>query len=103
MRGAEAGAQIRSGGLIEGNVFIANDTAFNVGIGNGDPSLVRNNLVTLAGYHDVRDYGGALAWGIDGAGRALVRRQHRRAPHRSDGFGRARHPRSMPASRSRTS
>ncbi len=66
MRAAESGAQLRPGGLIEGNVFIANDTAFNVGIGNGDKSMVRDNVVTLAGYHEVRAYGGALAWGIDG-------------------------------------
>jgi hypothetical protein len=65
MRGAEAGAQLRPGGVIEGNVFIANDTAFNVGAGDG-PSFVRDNLVTLAGYNDVAYYGGALAWGIDG-------------------------------------
>jgi hypothetical protein len=61
MRGAESGAQIRSGGIVDGNVFIANDSAFNVG---GSGSQVLNNLVTLAGYHEVGNYGGALAWGI---------------------------------------
>ena len=104
MRGAEAGAQIRSGGLIEGNVFIANDTAFNVGIGNGDQVAGARQPGDARGLPRCPRLRRRAGLGHRRRGAEhLVCRQHRRPPHRPDGCGRARHPDAIPASRSRTS
>lgn len=64
MRGASFGAQIRPGGMIEGNVFIDNNAALNFFSG-ANYTLALNNLVTSAGHKKVAHYEGALAWGID--------------------------------------
>lgn len=65
MRAASFGAQVRPGGMIEGNIFIDNNAAVNFFTGH-NYTLALNNLVTSAGYKQVSDYEGALSRGIDG-------------------------------------
>lgn len=72
MRGASVGAQVRSGGFIEDNVFIDNNVGFNT-LGGGEEatgnySLVTDNLVTSAGYRTVDGFNGAVARGVDSTG-----------------------------------
>lgn len=67
MRGASFGAQVRPGGVIEGNSFIDNNAALNFFSG-GNYTLALDNLVTSAGYKRVSDYEGALSMGIDNQG-----------------------------------
>lgn len=78
MRGASFGAQVRSGGLIEGNSFIDNNAAVNFMGGNyqgagpiGNYTLMLDNLVTSAGHKRVSEQEGALSMGIDGGGSIL--------------------------------
>ncbi|MGF1469640.1 MAG: hypothetical protein ACFCGT_26250 [Sandaracinaceae bacterium] len=77
MRAAAYGAQIRSGGFVEDNAFIDNNSGFNLIGGDylgkgpvGEYSLAHGNLVTSAGYRDT-DQGneGALSEGIYNVGR----------------------------------
>ncbi len=59
-RGASTGAQIRPGGVVQQNVFFANNVQFFTG---GDhPSLVTDNAVTIAGNKRAHQIG-ALGWG----------------------------------------
>jgi hypothetical protein len=74
MRAASWGAQVRSGGFIEDNVFLDNNAAFSFLGGMfgtngpiGNYSLVSDNLVTSAG-HKVAPYIGALSWGMTNSG-----------------------------------
>lgn len=75
MRGASTGAQIRSGGFVEDNVFLDNNVAFNVkggdsyGVGPvGNYSLVSDNLTTSAGYRESAVSPGAKSWGFQNGG-----------------------------------
>ncbi|WP_299552904.1 hypothetical protein [uncultured Tateyamaria sp.] len=66
------GAQIRTGGFVEDNLFFDNNAMLNVlGGGDGGPighySLVQGNVVTDAGYRDAVT-AGALSLGIDNDG-----------------------------------
>ncbi|WP_374301987.1 right-handed parallel beta-helix repeat-containing protein, partial [Paracoccus sp. (in: a-proteobacteria)] len=77
MRGASFGAQVRSGGLVEGNSFIDNNAALNFLGGDyegagpiGNYTLLLDNLVTSAGHKRVAQAEGALSMGID-AGKSL--------------------------------
>lgn len=67
MQGASFGAQIRSGGVVEDNVFVDNNAAVRVGwAGNeGQYSLVRDNIVTLGAHKDAQDLNGALTMGME--------------------------------------
>lgn len=65
MRGASFGAQVRPGGVIEGNTFLDNNAAVNFFSGY-NYTLVLDNIVTSAGYKKVAHYQGALSIGIDG-------------------------------------
>lgn len=66
------GAQIRTGGFVEDNLFFDNNAMLNV-LGGGDAgavghySLVQGNVVTDAGYRDAVT-AGALSLGIDNGG-----------------------------------
>ncbi len=69
---ASFGAQIRTGGFVEDNLFFDNNAMLNVlGGGDGGPighySLVQGNVVTDAGYRDAVT-AGALSLGIDNQG-----------------------------------
>lgn len=68
LRGASFGAQVRPGGLIEGNTFIDNNAALNF-FSSSSYTLALDNLVTSAGYKTVSDFQGALSYGIDGSGK----------------------------------
>lgn len=75
MRGASFGAQVRSGGFVEDNVFIDNNAALNTLGGDyggdgpiGHYSLLLDNLVTSAGHKRVSAAEGALSMGIDAWG-----------------------------------
>jgi hypothetical protein len=70
MRGASFGAQIRTGGLIEDNVFVDNNGGFAVLGGDykdrgpeGEYALVTDNLTTSAGHKTVDRSEGALSIG----------------------------------------
>lgn len=71
LRGASFGAQVRPGGLIEGNTFIDNNAALNF-FSSSSYTLALDNLVTSAGYKTVSDFQGAVSYGIDGNGRHLA-------------------------------
>ncbi len=71
MRGASFGAQVRSGGMIENNVFIDNNAALNFLGGNyngagyvGQYTLLLDNLITSAGHKTVAKHQGALSMGV---------------------------------------
>lgn len=73
MRAASFGAQVRSGGLVEGNSFIDNNAALNFLGGDyegsgpvGNYTLLLDNLVTSAGHKRVSQAEGALSMGIEG-------------------------------------
>lgn len=68
LRGASFGAQVRPGGVIEGNSFIDNNAALNFFAGH-NYTLALDNLVTSGGFKKVAHYQGALGWGIDGFGK----------------------------------
>ncbi|MEM6890681.1 MAG: right-handed parallel beta-helix repeat-containing protein, partial [Pseudomonadota bacterium] len=71
MQGSSFGAQIRSGGVVEGNAFLDNNIALNVkggsqnGVFNGNTSLILDNIVSSGGHRgeDIPGIGG-LTWGI---------------------------------------
>ena len=72
MRAASFGAQVRSGGFIEDNVFIDNNAAVNflggdyMGLGPvGHYTLFMGNLITSAGHKRVSDKEGALSMGVE--------------------------------------
>ena len=76
MRGASFGAQVRSGGFIEGNVFLDNNAAVNFGGGVTDAhiwkanyTLMLDNIITSAGHKRVSAAEGALSMGIDDYGK----------------------------------
>lgn len=76
MRGASFGAQVRSGGFIEDNVFLDNNAAVNFAGGNdgngifqGNYTLMNGNLITSAGHKRVSAAEGALSMGIDDNGK----------------------------------
>ncbi|MGZ2260018.1 calcium-binding protein [Roseobacter sp. A03A-229] len=76
MRGASFGAQVRSGGFIEDNVFLDNNAAVNSlggrdrgSYNEGQYSLFSNNLITSGGHREAEGPGGALTMGIDNSGR----------------------------------
>jgi hypothetical protein len=71
MRASSFGAQIRSGGFVEGNLFLDNNVALLIMGGDykgsgpvGNYSLVLDNVVTSGGYRDVDLKAGILAGGI---------------------------------------
>lgn len=71
MRGASFGAQVRSGGVIEDNVFIDNNAAVSALGGDynnagpiGNYTLFLDNLITSAGHKRVAAKEGALSMGI---------------------------------------
>lgn len=68
MRGASFGAQVRPGGVIEGNTFIDNNAALNFFNGH-NYTLALDNVVTSAGYKQVAHFEGALSLGVDGYGK----------------------------------
>ncbi|MCV3273813.1 Ig-like domain-containing protein [Roseobacter sinensis] len=75
MRGASFGAQIRSGGFIEDNIFLDNNAALSTFGGNFDNqgytanySLIADNLVVSAGHKRVAEKEGALSLGIGAYG-----------------------------------
>lgn len=68
LRGASFGAQVRPGGVIEGNAFIDNNAALNF-FADHNYTLALDNMVTSGGYKKVSNYQGALGWGIDGSGK----------------------------------
>lgn len=79
MRGASFGAQVRSGGVIENNIFLDNNAAvsslggdyMNAGpIGNN--TLYLDNLVTSAGHKRVAEKEGALSMGLDAHGKGSL-------------------------------
>jgi hypothetical protein len=65
MRAASTGAQVRSGGFIEDNLFLDNNIAFHFSDGDtlGNYSLVSDNVTTSAGYKEA-PYIGAINWGM---------------------------------------
>lgn len=67
LRGASFGAQMRSGGVIEGNTFIDNNAAVNFFSGY-NYTLMLDNLVTSAGYKSVADWQGGRSIGIHNFG-----------------------------------
>jgi hypothetical protein len=74
MRAASWGAQVRSGGFIEDNVFLDNNAAFSFLGGMfgtsgpvGNYSLVSDNLTTSAG-HKIAPEIGAVDWGMTTSG-----------------------------------
>ncbi|MGZ2260316.1 right-handed parallel beta-helix repeat-containing protein [Roseobacter sp. A03A-229] len=76
MRGASFGAQVRSGGFIEDNVFLDNNAALNSlggrdkgSYNEGQYSLFSNNLITSGAHRDAEGPGGALTMGLDNSGR----------------------------------
>lgn len=76
MRGASFGAQVRSGGFIEDNVFLDNNAAVNSLGGRdegsqnaGQYSLFSDNLITSGAHRDADGPGGALTMGLDNSGR----------------------------------
>ena len=76
MRAASFGAQVRSGGVIEDNVFIDNNAAVSSLGGDyrgagpiGNFTLYLDNLVTSAGHKRVAEKEGALSIGVDAWGR----------------------------------
>ena len=71
MRGASFGAQIRSGGFIEDNVFLDNNAGVNFlggrprgGDYDGNYTLLNGNLVTSGAHKEVARSEGALGYGI---------------------------------------
>ena len=68
LRAASDGAQVRSGGFVEDNVFIDNNAAFSVGGGGsqapGNYSLILGNLVTSGAGKNAAAAMGALTYGI---------------------------------------
>ncbi|WP_411958380.1 right-handed parallel beta-helix repeat-containing protein [Paracoccus homiensis] len=71
MRGASFGAQVRSGGVIEDNIFLDNNAGVSFLGGNykgagyvGNYSLFLDNLVTSAGHKRVAEKEGALSIGV---------------------------------------
>ncbi|MFW5921338.1 MAG: hypothetical protein ACOCUS_05815 [Polyangiales bacterium] len=60
-RGASFGAQVRPGGVVQRNVFVGNNAAFFTA--GDEPSLVENNVVTVAG-NKVAEEIGARGWGL---------------------------------------
>lgn len=77
MRGASFGAQVRSGGMIENNVFLDNNAAVNFlggadfgETGGGNYTLLMGNLITSGAHRDVSaGPRGALTMGIDNSSR----------------------------------
>lgn len=75
MRGASFGVQLRSGGVLEDNVFIDNNAAVNFLGGSyknagpiGHYTLMTDNVITSAGHKRVAAKEGALSMGVDAAG-----------------------------------
>lgn len=71
MRGASYGAQIRPGGMIEGNVFLDNNAAVSFFGGNydnkgfvGNYTLFTDNVITSAAHKEVAEKQGALSLGL---------------------------------------
>jgi hypothetical protein len=77
MRSASFGAQVRSGGFIEGNLFLDNNAAVNFlggddekTHGTGNYTLFMDNVVTSGAHKKIDKYpGGALTLGVDNSGR----------------------------------
>ena len=74
MRGASWGAQVRSGGFIEDNVFLDNNAGFHTVGGDyqgkghiGEYSLITNNVVT-SGAHKLATQIGAKTYGLEDRG-----------------------------------
>lgn len=91
MRAASFGAQVRPGGLIEGNIFLDNNAAVNaLGGANsngellGHYTLMLDNIITSAGHKQVVTSEGALAMGIDGGGSARSSYIGNVVTHRAD-------------------
>lgn len=91
MRAASFGAQVRPGGLIEGNIFLDNNAAVNaLGSSNskgellGHYTLMLDNLVTSGGHKRVVSSEGALTMGIDGGGSAQSSYIGNIVAHRAD-------------------
>ncbi|MGR3515310.1 MAG: hypothetical protein ACU0GG_21310 [Paracoccaceae bacterium] len=70
MRGASFGAQVRSGGFFEDNVFLENNAAFQINGGDyngagaiGSYSLANSNIIT-SGAHKEMDIPGAFSLGL---------------------------------------
>lgn len=70
-QGASFGAQVRSGGYIEGNLFLDNNVAVNFLGGDyqgagpvGYYTLFADNIITSAGYKDALTQIGAKDWGV---------------------------------------
>lgn len=80
MQGSATGAQVRSGGFIEDNLFLDNNVAANFhggdsfGAGNvGNFSLFTDNVITSAGYRTSEsDAQGAVSFGVDTRGNESV-------------------------------
>ena len=77
VRAASMGAQIRSGGMIEDNVFLDNNGAVNffggpvdseTGIGVGNYTLFADNVITSGAHKTSATHEGALTLGIDAGG-----------------------------------
>lgn len=91
MRASSFGAQVRPGGLIEGNIFLDNNAAVNA-LGNPDGNgkllghytLMLDNIITSAGHKRVVAAEGALSMGIDGGGSAQSSYIGNIVTHRAD-------------------
>ncbi len=71
MRAAADGAQLRSGGFVEDNVFVDNNNALLVSRGRkagGEYSLVNGNVITSGAHKETAEYRGGLTQGITGQG-----------------------------------
>jgi hypothetical protein len=75
MRSAANGVQVRSGGFVEGNIFLDNNIGALLGPGEivegaalGNYSIFTDNIVTSAGYRESADGQGALSWGVNADG-----------------------------------
>jgi hypothetical protein len=77
MRASSFGAQFRSGGFIEDNVFIDNNAGVNfywgikdseTGIGGGNYTLFTDNVITSGAHKTVSDLKGALTIGVNHGG-----------------------------------
>ena len=71
MRASADGAQIRSGGFVEDNIFIDNNNALLVANGyesGGNYSLVNGNVITSGAHKETAEGTGGLTQGISGQG-----------------------------------
>ncbi|MEM0913176.1 MAG: right-handed parallel beta-helix repeat-containing protein [Planctomycetota bacterium] len=86
-RASAAGLQMRPGGEVINNLFIANNDAFYLSDGQSDAAGLAVDNVVLHGSD--KDIAGAVSWGIDMKDNAGYRALHNIVAHGPDGAGAA--------------